>query len=215
MQGGNPMCKITGDQKRIQLNVGSLEEALGVVQRIYREFQKPEAERDTMLLDAMTCYAVVLYTKCFNSDLSDKLDPQIFSDDLPDSATPADLSEREFHSMVMNYRNLHLVHSDKLLKIADTGGVTLPGGQFGVGPVVASRVFREEQGFYGGLNSLVTKALTETKRRMENAQGKLSSAVSSGVARITDDPIQLMPVSDILTPREMWGLPPRQIRSKG
>ncbi len=91
MSSGQPLCKITGDEKveklkeriwRIHLNFGSLERTLQTLKRIWDEFQKPEEQRDEMLLEALTFYAVVEYTKCFNSDLSDKLDPSIYSDQL-------------------------------------------------------------------------------------------------------------------------------------
>lgn len=213
------LCKISGTQAveklkeriwRIQLNVGSLERTQDGLKRVRDEFQKMENQRDEMLLESLTFYAVVEYTKCFNSELSDKLDPNIFSDNLPDNAGPAELSEREFHKLIMNYRNMHLVHSDKLLKVADTGGMKFQNNEFGVGPVTATRCYREDLAFYGALNSLAEKALKETVRRLNVAQLRLIEAIKSGEATITDEAITLMPVSDTLTPREMWGLPPRR-----
>jgi hypothetical protein len=219
MDQNQSLCKISGNHKvdkikeriwRIHLNVGSLGRTLNVLKRVWDEFQKEENQRDEMLLESLTFYAVVEYTKCFNSELSDKLDPSIFSDDLPEGAGPADLSEREFHGLVMNYRNMHLVHSDKLLKVAETGGVKLPNNDFGVGPVTATRSYREDLAFYGALNSLATKALEETVRRIGSTQQKLMEMIKAGEATITDETIKLMPVSDALTPREMWELPPRK-----
>jgi hypothetical protein len=181
MNQDQSLCKISGSQKvekikeriwRIHLNVGSLERTLKSLKRVWDEFQKPENQRDEMLLESLTFYAVVEYTKCFNSELSDKLDPSIFSDHLPNSAGPAELSEREFHSLVMNYRNMHLVHSDQLLKVADTGGMKLPNNDFGVGPVTAIRSYREDLAFYSAMNSLATKALEETYRRLSISQQK-------------------------------------------
>lgn len=220
MNNGQPLCKIAGDMKiekmkeriwRVHLNVGSLERVLQVLKRVWDEFQKPETQQDAMLLEALTFYAVVEYTKCFNSELSDKLDPNIFSDYLPDSASPADLSEREFHGLVMNYRNMHLVHSDKLLKIADTGGIKFPNGDFGTGPVTATRSYREDFAFYNALNSLTTKALDEANRRASVVQQRLNEAIKAGDATIIDEEIQLVPISSTQTPREMWGLPPRKV----
>lgn len=218
MENQNSLCKIKGDQKiekikeriwRIHLNVGSLERTLHTLKRIWDEFQKPADQQDGMILEALTFHAVVEYTKCFNSELSDKLDPVIFSDQLPQNPDPAQLSEREFHNLIMNYRNMHLVHSDRLLKVADTGGIKLVNSDFAVGPLTATRSYREDIHFYGALNALVTKALGETSKRIQVAQQKLIDAIKSGEAIITDEPIQLIPVSDQATPREMWGLPPR------
>lgn len=218
MENQNSLCKIKGDQKiekikeriwRIHLNVGSLERTLHTLKRIWDEFQKPADQQDGMMLEALTFYAVVEYTKCFNSELSDKLDPVIFSDQLPQNPDPAQLSEREFHNLIMNYRNMHLVHSDRLLKVADTGGIKLVNSDFAVGPLTATRSYREDIHFYGALNALVTKALGETSKRIQVAQQKLIDAIKSGEAIITDEPIQLIPISDQATPREMWGLPPR------
>ncbi|MCM2282918.1 MAG: hypothetical protein NDI61_13845 [Bdellovibrionaceae bacterium] len=218
MDQSQSLCKISGNQKveklkeriwRIHLNVGSLERTLRTLKRVWDEFQKTENRRDEMLLESLTFYAVVEYTKCFNSELSDKLDPSIFSDHLPSTAGSTDLSEREFHSLVMNYRNMHLVHSDKLLKVADTGGMKLPNSEFAVGPVTATRSYREDLAFYGAMNSLAKKALEETSRRLSTAQQRLMEAIKAGEAIITDETIKLMPVSDTLTPREMWGLPSR------
>ncbi len=218
MENQNSLCKIKGDQKiekikeriwRIHLNVGSLERTLHTLKRIWDEFQKPADQQDGMILEALTFYAVVEYTKCFNSELSDKLDPVIFSDQLPQNPDPAQLSEREFHNLIMNYRNMHLVHSDRLLKVADTGGIKLVNSDFAVGPLTATRSYREDTHFYGALNALVTKALGETSKRIQVAQQKLIDAIKSGEAIITDEPIQLIPISDQATPREMWGLPPR------
>jgi hypothetical protein len=212
------LCKIIGDDQidklkkrlwRIQLNVGSLENALHTLQRIYNEFQKPQDQPDGMLLEAFTCYSVVLYTKCFNSDLSDKLDSSIFDDTLSESAAPDQLSEREFHNMVMNYRNMHLVHCDALLKVADTGGFKFSDENFAVAPIVASRIFQENASFYQGLNSLAVKALNTTKNRLEAAQNKLIEAIKSGQGTISNEHIQMIPISDKITPRELWGLPPR------
>lgn len=215
------LCKIKGDSKiekmkeriwRIHLNIGSLGRALETLKRVWNEFQKAEDQRDIMLLESLTFYAVVEYTKCFNSELSDKLDPNIFSDYLPDSAGPADLSEREFHGLVMNYRNMHLVHSDKLLKVADTGGIRFPNSDFGIGPIIATRSYREELEFYGALNSLVKKALEEATRRQNVAQQRLMDSIKVGEAVITDEEIQIVPISSNLTPRELWGLPPRGVK---
>lgn len=219
MSGGQALCRIKGDAKiekmkeriwRIHLNVGSLDRTLQTLKRVVDELQKAEYLRDGMLLEALTFYAVVEYTKCFNSELSDKLDPSIFSDHLPDSAGPADLSEREFHSLVMNYRNMHLVHSDKLLKVADTGGIKLSNNDFGVGPVTATRSYHEGLAFYGALNALATKALEETNRRIAATKQRLMESIKSGEAIITDEEIKLVPISASSTPREMWGLPPRK-----
>ncbi len=215
MNEGQPFCKITGDQKiekikekiwRIQLSVSSLEQTLRTLQRVWDEFQKPEADRDLMLLEALTFYAVVEYTKCFNSDLSEKLDPNIFNDQLPERSEPSTLSQREFHGLIMNYRNMHLVHSDRLLKVAETGGVILSNGEFGVGPVVVFRSYREDLAFYSSLNSLAATALQEAVRRRESAQQRLIDWISAGDAKITDEEIHLMPISDQISPREMWGL---------
>jgi hypothetical protein len=218
MSNGSPLCKIKGDAKiekikeriwRIHLNVGSLERTLKTLTRVWDEFQKPECQRDKMLLESLTFYAVVEYTKCFNSELSDKLDPNIFSDSLPDDANPSDLSEREFHRLVMNYRNMHLVHCDQLLKIADTGGMKLPNNNFGVGPVTAIRNYREDLAFYAALSALTKKSLEETFHRLNIAQQRLVDAIKSGDAIITDEAIKLIPISNTITLREMWGLPPR------
>lgn len=90
MNSGQQFCRITGDAKieklkeriwKIQLNVGSLENVLKVLVRIGGEFQKSQDQRDSMILESLTFYAVVEYTKCFNSDFSDTLDPSIFSTD--------------------------------------------------------------------------------------------------------------------------------------
>lgn len=218
MRQGQPLCVISGDQKieklkekiwRIQLSVGSLQQTLEILKRIWDEFQKPDDQRDVMFLESLTFYAVVEYTKCFNSELAEKLDPTIFNDNLPENPTPADLSAREFHGLIMNYRNMHLVHSDRLLKVAETGGMKLPDGDFGVGPVTATRSYREDLSFYGGLNSLATTALQEALRRREVAQQRLITAIKAGDAIITDQAVQLVPISGQMTPREMWGLPPR------
>lgn len=220
MSDGQALCKIKGDIKiekmkeriwRIHLTVGCLERTLQTLKRVWDEFQKPEQQRDVMLLEALTFYAVVEYTKCFNSELSDKLDPSIFSDHLSDPAGPDEISEREFHGLVMNYRNMHLVHSDKLLKVADTGGIKLPNNDFSVGPVTATRSYREDLAFYGSLNALVTKALEEAIRRISATQQRLMESIKVGEAVITEDEIKLVPISSNSTPREMWGLPSRKV----
>ena len=162
-----------------------------------------------MLLEALTFYAVVEYTKCFNSDLGDKLDLGICEDNLPINPGPADLSAREFHTLIMKYRNEHLVHSDRLLKVADTGGMKFSTGDYAVGSVVATRSYREGVSFYGSLNSLTTTALQEAIKRREAGQQRLMAALKTGEAIVSDETIQLMPISDELTPREMSGLPPR------
>lgn len=82
MNTGQHLCKITGDVKiekmkqriwKIQLNIGSLENTLKVLSRIAVEFKQPQEQRDKMTLESLTCYAVIEYTKCFNSDFSDFL----------------------------------------------------------------------------------------------------------------------------------------------
>lgn len=218
MQKEQPICKISGSETvehikkrmwRIQLNLATLEKVQKTIARINLELSKPEGQRDYEIIEAFTCYAVIEYTKCFNSDISDKLNDSIFSDFLPPEASPNDLSEREFHNLIMNYRNQHLAHSGKLLKVADAGGIKLPNGNFVVSAVVATRSYQEESAFYNGLNALTSKAHLESNRRLSDASKKLIEKINEGEASITNEPIQLVPISDQITPREMWDLPQR------
>ncbi len=218
MEQGQAFCIIAGDEKvlklieriwRIQLNIESLKRVFVALKRVWDEFQKQEDQRDSLFLEALTFYSVVEYTKCFNSDFSDKLDSNVFSDALPDNASPSDLSEREFHNLVMNYRNMHLAHAGRLLKVSETGGIKLANGDFGIGAIVATRSYREEFYFYSGLNALAVKALSEAQRRALAAQQKLMDLIRNGEAKITDEILNIIPIPESLTPREMWGLPPR------
>ena len=199
------LCKINGHQAvekikermwRIQLNVDSLQRVQNVLRRVWDEHQKQENQRDEMLLESLTFYAVVEYTKCFNSKLSEKLDPNCLSDQLPENAQSVDLSEREFHSLIMNYRDMHLVHSDNLLKIADTGAFEISQNEYGSMSVIATRCYREDLAFYGALNALTSKAMEAATKRLESCRQKLNELILTGKATVTHEPIQLMPVSD-------------------
>lgn len=217
MSAGHPLCKITGSERvermkeriwRIQLVIECLERSLQALKRLADEFEKPEEVRDEMVLESLTLYSVIQYAMCFESDLTEKLDAEIFSASLPSSNGSNVFSEREFHTLIMNYRKMHLAHSDQLLTISETGGIKLQDNDFGVGQVTAFRPYQEGPAFYESLHLLVAKSLEESRRRISTAQQQLMEAIQAGEAVITDEEIALIPTQD-KNPRGLWGLPSR------
>lgn len=160
---------------------------------------------DDIVIESLTANAVVAYTRCFNSEFSYSLSADIFENSLPAETSAGQISERQFHYLIMNYRNKHIAHSDNFLKAMTVGGALI-NGQYAVGPITAVRVLKEEMDFYHSLSRLAAKAQEVVSDRLSNLQNKLTELLQTGEATLSSESASITPIPLGVSPQELWGL---------
>jgi hypothetical protein len=156
-----------------------------------------------------TIAAITYYCSCFNEneDLI-ILDESIFSDKENNHDIYSNqLSEREYHKLIMNYRNRIIAHN-----VNFAGGLMDVGvffdGSYKVIPLNTKRVPLESINFYNAFENLVNKSLISLESKQEKVCNKLEKYISENKIIITNEEIQLMPIprDDILPNKKFWGL---------
>ncbi len=165
---------------------------------------------ESLIIESMTCLSIVAYARCFGSSgLGYAISKSIYDHDLEkiehdQIIGQANVTEREFHDSIMNYRNKHIAHSDDFLKSFDVGGCYDGDNNIGLGPVCAFRTLTENREFYRNLQKLANKALNHIQIKMNIDTQEIIKSIQNKECVITNDNIQLMPVkSDAL---KMWGI---------
>lgn len=163
---------------------------------------------DNVVIESLTANAVISYTRCFNSEFSFSLSADIYENVLPSGSSSDQVTERQFHNLIMNYRNKHIAHSDDFLKAMIVGGVNL-NGEYGVGPITAIRVLHEDENFYTSIGRLAQKAIQVVATRSNGLQQKLIELLQAGTATLTTEDATITPIPLGISPQELWGLSER------
>lgn len=208
ISGNDQVEKIKKQILRLMITKSDLETTDQVLHSIVNliDTNTPDISR---AIQSMTVHAIISYTRCFNSAYSFPLNHDIYNDTFEQKTPPRvgeqEVSERMFHSLIMNYRNKHIAHSDDFLKSGEVGGAQTEHG-FGIAPFIASRVPHEGRDFYCSLGRLTQKASAKIQERLNEAQQKLLTMLQNGTARITDEPANVTPIPLEVNVLNMWGL---------
>lgn len=210
IKGNAHVEKIKKQILRLMVTKGDLE----ITDRILGEIlsligQEPKVSETIM--QSLTAYAIVSYTRCFNSSYSFPLSPNFYDDSTISQDTNTtrsdekEISEKMFHFLLMNYRNKHIAHSDDFLKSGVVGGCKV-GNDFGVAPLIASRVPIEDIVFYNSMGRLNHKALVYIEEKLKLTQNILLELLKAGTAMITNEEAKLIPIPLEVDALKMWGL---------
>lgn len=186
-----------------------LEQALSFVNFIIKNYNDLKMEKNHILLAALTSNAIVAYARCFISGFSHTLDHSLFNDTLTENSTSDQISERDFHRLIMNYRKKHIAHTDDFMKAYDVGGSYI-NENLALLPTYATRITIEEPDFYQTLQKLAMKALEQSKKKKQLKIDKLITLINEGKGKLTTEEMKLTPIASDITPQEMWGLHPKK-----
>ncbi|MBS1960411.1 MAG: hypothetical protein JST80_13120 [Bdellovibrionales bacterium] len=209
--------EITGDDqvekiKKQILRLMVTQQDLGMTESVLKETLNLLNQGDQInqvIIQSMTVCAIISYTRCFNSSYSYPLSPDIYDSSISGPATAnadeTQVSEKQFHFLIMNYRNKHIAHSDDFLKSGIVGGAMI-GDEYAVAPLIASRVPSENKNFYNSMGRLNSKALAHVGNKLKQTQDKLLELLKSGKATITAKEATLTPIPLEVDALKMWGL---------
>ena len=209
--------EISGDEqvekiKKQILRLMVTQQDLGMTDSVLKEILALLSKGTTInqiIIQSMTVCAVISYTRCFNSSYSFPLSPDIYDNSIsgpaPVNTNETQITEKQFHFLIMNYRNKHIAHSDDFLKSGAVGGGII-GGEYVVAPLIASRVPFEDSNFYNSMGRLNSKALVQVGNKLKQAQDKILEFLKSGRATITTKEATLTPIPLEVDTLKMWGL---------
>lgn len=215
--GQTAFYEIAGDDqvekiKKQILRLMVTQQDLGMTDSVLKEILNllnQGTQINQVIIQSMTVCAIISYTRCFNSSYSFPLSPDIYDSSISDLAhentNETQISEKQFHFLIMNYRNKHIAHSDDFLKSGIVGGGII-GGEYAVAPLIASRVPFEDKNFYNSMGRLNSKALAQVGNKLQQAQEKLIEFLKSGKATITTNQATLTPLPLKVDALKMWGL---------
>jgi hypothetical protein len=210
MSVSRPLYKIEGNKKvksiirrieQLQLSIINLEQVQKVLSTVINNYQ-PFTEQQ--ILPSFTIDAIITYAKCFVDGNGFKISHTLFNNGLRPEAASNEISERDFHNLIMNYRHKHLAHSDTLLTVIGVGGCKFDDGRIAVGPVVGLRVPIEDIIFYKNFTLLVIKAKQHLLPQLQHGLNELTALIQQGEAKITNEILEFKPISD--DAKKTWGL---------
>ncbi len=205
----NPFCKIQGDErvnkaiinaKKFQFTFLNLNEVETILNAIIKNLEHYKSEQ---VLSSLTKDAIITYAKCFIDGYGYRLSHSLFDDKLRPDAFANEITERDFHNLVMNYRHKHIAHSDTLLTEIDIGACWLENGILAVCPVIVSRISTEDIDFYSNFRKLVMTAKQKLDSQMQYISNELTTLIQNGNGQVTNEVLKLKPVRDV---KSMWGL---------
>lgn len=210
MSVSSPLYKIKGDNNvksliirlgKMQLTITNLEQAERVLNTITHNYQQFAKQQ---ILSSFTIDAIMSYARCFIDGYGFKLSHSIFNNNLRPQAASNEITERDFHNLIINYRHKHLGHSDILLTVVGVGACKLDNEVIAVSPVVCSRVPHEDIEFYKDHLKLVIKAKQHLQPQLLRGLNELKTLIENGDAEITTEVLEFTPIPN--DAKKMWGL---------
>lgn len=155
-------------------------------------------------IELLTIEAVMLYSRCFKSSFAGRMDGQIFNHILQ-GGVENEVTEREFHKMIISIRDKAIAHTDDFLLVSEVGVVT-NNDEKSFSFLSAKRRTIEDQNFYQQFSMLTDKATTHLKNEIEDLSVILREFLNLNQIEETDIDLQLIPIPDNVSARRMWGL---------
>jgi len=187
--------------------IGALEYAMQCVNFAKKKLYDLDNDETKFSISNSTATSIIYYASCFNTN-NDLiiLDKSVFSDEAKNNDPNSDqLSEREYHQLIMNYRNRILAHNLNFAGGLMDVGVVQFKEAYEVITLCTSRAPIESLNFYNAFENLINKSISALQNKNEKITKRIQMHIMDGNIVISDEEIALIPIPDIPT-KKFWGL---------